>query len=89
MLLRRLRSPPLLLRALCTAAKPAVRPLPTRGGYTSLTELCSELRDYGVGSRVYRESWAEKDYDPEKFHWTLVKTYIVSSRPHTSPRSHA
>ena len=31
----------------------------------------------GLGCKVYRQTWATKDYDPEKHHWVLTRIGLV------------
>ena len=44
----------------------------------TLVELCSELPFYGVGARVYRQSWVDNDYDSMEHHYRITSTNIVS-----------
>ena len=64
-----MRSTLLLLRRLCT--EPAKK-------YASLWELCADLPNKGVGARLYRQSWVDKDYDPEEHHILLKTVNLVS-----------
>lgn len=61
-------------RRLCTAATAAV-PRPK-----NLFEIVSLLPQYGVGSRLYRKSWARKGYAPEGHHWVVTKTVLTRVR---------
>ena len=58
-------------RRLCTAA---ARP--------KLFEMLAEQPLYGVGSRVYRTSWAKKEYKPEDHHYLVTKTHLVRTPSH-------
>ena len=72
-----MRSTLLLLRRLCT--EPAKK-------YASLWELCADLPNKGVGARLYRQSWVDKDYDPEEHHILLKTVNPVSVRLATRVR---
>jgi len=43
----------------------------------NLYTLVSELPKYGVGAKVYRSTWADKDYTPSDYHWLVTKVELV------------
>jgi len=67
-----------LVRAehLCTTA--GTDPSAQRRTGSNLFEVVGRLPNYGVGSRVYRASWAEKGYSPETHHWVVKRTLMRS-----------
>ena len=77
--LRRL-APPLQRGAggarLCATVElaPPVRTLPPHKLGKNLFDILVELPNYGVGAVVYRTSWVEKGWEPEKFNWRITQT---------------
>lgn len=47
---------------------------PKRQSPFNLFDLLARLPNYGVGSCVYRSSWAAKGYSPETHHWRITRS---------------
>ena len=53
---------------------PPARTLPPHWKGDNLFDILVKLPNYGVGALVYRTSWVEKGWEPEKFHWRITQT---------------
>ena len=68
------RAPP---RHLAPALRLRVAGLYSKPSHDDIFDLCAELPNYGVGARLYREAWAEKDFPPAEFHYLITRVNLV------------
>ena len=61
-------------RLLCTSIEQTRIPKDRPADKQNLFDVLVRQPMYGVGSIVYRTSWAEKGYAPETHHWRITRT---------------
>ena len=71
-------------RGLCTEAAPAAAPVVKekhRWADKNLYEVLSESPKYGMGSKVFRNSWLKNGWMPDNYYFLITKTVLKYVSP--------